>query len=439
MSDATMTSEFAVDEVAPVTVAPKKKGVFRLLALLLLAVCGATFFLKVNVFYGFLYNDTEYTVLDTLKNLFDEKFANEKIFKFFPVFVNVPGTIGKLANLAIYGLVGAVAVAAVAALLALLTGSSRLVNFSAFVLLFGALAYACLVYFVSTLKTPKSVLDTWTLSLAGAGLLIAFLAKWAKNGKVAWLWLVQMLLVVDAAVVALMGLAKEYDVAAPWNTLTKCAYLLTVALVLVAMLIFASKKANLFTAFLALAVAAAILCLILLRDDVNGDKIYAIAAVAATAVLFVSTFFKCKKKAPVVAEEAAAPAPVEEYRKETFVEAYAYDGGPVAGVQLAEEVFPTVAAIDAQKDPDGTARNTVASLLGNGFDPFLIMLNEQEKEEFIDLYILKCKGEMPEIPGYVVGGNNKEFFNCVFIYLGQYREKIPAALLEKMYKFSMKI
>ncbi len=135
----------------------------------------------------------------------------------------------------------------------------------------------------------------------------------------------------------------------------------------------------------------------------------------------------------------AAPVPSTQNQYEQYYEAYPYEGGPVIGIEIAEEVSPTVAAIMAKKDPDTAAQNTVASLLGNGFDPFLITLNEKEKNEFVDIYVLKCKGIMPEIPGYIVGGDNKDFFNKVFIYLGQYREKIPAGLLSKMYEFSMKI
>ncbi len=156
-----------------------------------------------------------------------------------------------------------------------------------------------------------------------------------------------------------------------------------------------------------------------------------IIAIVGLVIAFLALIIRKKEKKAV--------NPLEGFQKEEYVEAYEYDGGPVAGVELAEEVFPTVAAIEAVKDPDGTARNTVASLLGNGFDPFLITLTEKEKNEFIDLYVLKCRGIMPEIPGYVVGGDNKEFFNRVFIYLGQYREKIPGDLLAKMYQFSMKL
>lgn len=72
------------------------------------------------------------------------------------------------------------------------------------------------------------------------------------------------------------------------------------------------------------------------------------------------------------------------------------------------------------------------------FDPFIASLNEKEREQFTDLFILKYQGVMNHLPDYVVGGDNSEFFRKVFIYLGQYRERIPDALLAKMYKFCVK-
>lgn len=72
------------------------------------------------------------------------------------------------------------------------------------------------------------------------------------------------------------------------------------------------------------------------------------------------------------------------------------------------------------------------------FDPFIASLSEKEREQFTDLFILKYQGVMNNLPDYVVGGDNSEFFRKVFIYLGQYRERIPDALLAKMYKFCVK-
>ena len=73
------------------------------------------------------------------------------------------------------------------------------------------------------------------------------------------------------------------------------------------------------------------------------------------------------------------------------------------------------------------------------FDPFIALLDTEERNQFTELFILKFKGVMPEIPDYEVGGDNKEFFRKVFIYLGQYRDRIPNGLLAKIYQYSLKL
>ncbi len=193
--------------------------------------------------------------------------------------------------------------------------------------------------------------------------------------------------------------------------------------------------------FVMLGMAAQVLFVFLVSNskteetfDTNAVSVFAVAVVLLVLVCFIT-----RKRKPKPAPVDPVAEMLKSFKTEEVIEAYAYEGGPVAGIEVAQEVYPTVAALDAQRDPDGAARNTVASLLGNGFDAFLITLNEKEKNEFIDTYVLKCRGIMPEIPGYVVGGDNKDFFNKVFIYLGQYREKISGDLLSKMYNFSMKI
>ncbi len=194
-----------------------------------------------------------------------------------------------------------------------------------------------------------------------------------------------------------------------------------------------SRSALAFVTGAAIAYFACTLVVSLMVEDIEATVIdlYSLIIAIVGIILGIIVLILRKRKAPA--------NPYADFVREEYVEAYEYEGGPVAGIELAEEVFPTVAAIDAAKDPSGAARNTVATLLGNGFDPFLITLNESEKNDFIDLYVLKCRGIMPEIPGYVVGGDNRDFFNKVFIYLGQHREKITDQLLAKMYQYSMKL
>ncbi len=449
--DTTMPPE-APQEAAP----KKKKGVYRLLALLLLAVCAGLCFLAVNVFTS-AWATAEWTLIDTVKNLIDKAVAKGKLFG-LPAFVDGMGNLGMIANLSLYVWLAAIALSAVLSLIALFAGNRGLVLTSAFLLTFGGLTYFLSVYCITSCQmNGKATMDYFVAAVSGVALLVAFCLKAKKFGKSAWFWLFNVLLAIAVSVLAFMALMEgtTFD-----KSYEKIALILAAVAMLFAAIVFCRKKAGLLVSIPNLLVAIAIAVFVFFMDVV-GDKVFVGISAGVALLLFLISLPKMKKKEKVAnaekvkkekvkkekvkkekvkkSKKAKNAEVVQEYRKETFVEAYAYDGGPVAGVQIAEEVFPTVAAIEAIKDPDGVARNTVASLLGNGFDPFLITLNEKEKEEFIDLYVLKCKGMMPEIPGYVVGGNNKEFFNCVFIYLGQYREKIPANLLEKMYKFSMKI
>lgn len=143
---------------------------------------------------------------------------------------------------------------------------------------------------------------------------------------------------------------------------------------------------------------------------------------------------------PQMAEEPFEPAfaqpvanPLQGYQVEEYAEAIAYDGGPVSGVELAEEVNPTFM-------PRGQVSTGGYDFYNcQSFDPFIASLNNEERNQFTEIFILKYKGTMPELPDYVVGGDNREFFRKIFIYLGQYRERIPNGLLNKIYAFSTKI
>lgn len=145
--------------------------------------------------------------------------------------------------------------------------------------------------------------------------------------------------------------------------------------------------------------------------------------------------------APVAPVAPAMPVaqvqqPTGNYIVEEYAEAMPYDGGPVEGVEIATEVNPTF-------EPDNLPKqvNTAGYDFYNSksFDPFIAILNNEERNQFTELFILKFKGVMPEIPDYQVGGDNKEFFRKLFIYLGQYRDRIPDGLLAKIYQFAIKM
>lgn len=156
--------------------------------------------------------------------------------------------------------------------------------------------------------------------------------------------------------------------------------------------------------------------------------VLAVAMLVATIVCLIVT----KPKVEVIEEK------VEEvddgFEVEEYAEAYPYEGGPVAGVVMAEEVNPSFLPHEPHVNTAGYDFYNSKS-----FDAFIAMLSEQERNEFTEIFILKFRGPMNELPEYEVGGDNKEFFRKVFIYLGQYRDRIPSGLLGKMYQYSLKL
>lgn len=67
-------------------------------------------------------------------------------------------------------------------------------------------------------------------------------------------------------------------------------------------------------------------------------------------------------------------------------------------------------------------------------DEFMKKLSNNEKIEFSQIFIEKCKGDIGKVPDYIIGGDNRKFFTSVFIYLGRMRSMVSDGLLNKMYK-----
>ena len=154
---------------------------------------------------------------------------------------------------------------------------------------------------------------------------------------------------------------------------------------------------------------------------------------------------------------APAPAPVEEEDEQLVIPNFSSFRDDTEELEdaPAPTIIPVTPTADASQEAKVTASSNVAPAAAatspvapataaydyyntKSFDPFIASLNEKEREQFTDLFILKYQGIMKNLPDYVVGGDNDEFFRKVFIYLGQYRERIPDALLAKMYKYCIK-
>ena len=73
------------------------------------------------------------------------------------------------------------------------------------------------------------------------------------------------------------------------------------------------------------------------------------------------------------------------------------------------------------------------------YDAYINTLTPQEKNEFCDMFIANRFGDLAYLPAYVIGGDNREFFRKVFIYLGKFRNHISPALLGKLYDYVSKM
>ncbi len=170
----------------------------------------------------------------------------------------------------------------------------------------------------------------------------------------------------------------------------------------------------------------------------NGKFGFDLCSLILAVVALIATIVCLKVTKPIIEvieeEVEEEKDPSNGFHVEEYAEAYPYEGGPVAGVLMAEEVNPSFVPQEPRVTTAGyDFYNSKA------FDTFIASLNDVERNDFTEIFILKIKGTMPELPDYEVGGDNKEFFRKIFIYLGQYRDRIPNALLAKMYQYSLKI
>lgn len=275
-----------------------------------------------------------------------------------------------------------------------------------FALLFLAIAVAAVVVI------PYSFLSMDASSVLYKVVLAMFPAKWLTVAEGALNYVYNIAIYVFAAFTAV------------------CALLSLIV-------IFCGKRKPLITGAVFLTIGAFVYTVLYtvtsyLSTNVFGLELFSLILAGAALVLTII----CAASTKPIVEKVEEPAkdPNDGFHVEEYAEAYPYEGGPVAGVVMAEEVNPSFV-------PQSPRVNTAGYDFYNSktFDTFIATLNDQERNDFTEIFILKVKGAMPELPDYQVGGDNKEFFRKIFIYLGQYRDRIPSALLGKIYQYSLKI
>lgn len=107
------------------------------------------------------------------------------------------------------------------------------------------------------------------------------------------------------------------------------------------------------------------------------------------------------------------------------------DEQPVISETVTEEVVEPGTTEQAPR----TVIYNVQTIYNGPSDAFLDTLTNEEKVEFVKVFIQKAKSELPkELPEYEIGGNNDDFFPVIFIYLGKFRKLLSRELLGKIYK-----
>ena len=422
--------------------APKKKNAAsRIFGLLLAALSVAVLFLPISVVKGAGLESAG--LLSVLQGLFADG-ASSKLLNVLPTLADASTSLGVYAALSFYVFVLCIVLSALFGIITLFAGKTCLLKTTAFFSAFGFLIYTMSIVIVSFVGGAIA-LDVICLAGTAVALLIYFVLAVKKNGKTAWVNLLQCLLTVAAAAIAMIAMTKNADAfATALGSLAATLALVIAGLLIVDVIIggirMQTKKglALDMVRYIVQMLIALVLCYAALTSKTE-DKSFLLFAIVSAVVSLVQIVIcaiqiKCGKEKVVeeVVEEEPAPV-VEEFVREEFAEALPYEGGPVEGVQIAEEVNPTFIAPPPQVQTAGYDFYNCKS-----FDPFIAILNNEERNQFTELFILKFKGVMPEIPDYEVGGDNTEFFRKLFIYLGQYRDRIPDGLLSKIYQFAIK-
>ena len=430
----TQIEEQPVEQPAP----KKKTALTRLAGLLLVAVCALPFFLAINYIVG-----TE-AKSATLLAIFSELFASEtKLFGILPALAEQT-----LAALAMYGLILGLALGAIFGLLALITGKKAVLRLGTLFASAAALAYVVSAYLF------VEALEVIVLAVFAVAALFYVILSFNKRGKKAWGAIANAICSLIAAVAIVVcnaQFAEEFSAGlapigldAMADTIGLVITVIAVLSAFVAAIRMQTEKARGFALFLViLTLISAIVCA-LGGMEANYLICWAVAIVLSLIqIIALSKKIKSLKAAVKEVEEVVeetveevVEAVEEEFIREEYAEATPYEGGPVEGVALAEEVNPTFTEPETIPEVRTAGYDFYNS---KSFDPFIAILNTEERNQFTELFILKYKGVMPEIPDYVVGGDNKEFFRKLFIYLGQYRDRIPDALLAKIYQFAIKI
>ncbi|MBQ8658896.1 MAG: hypothetical protein IJ506_07145 [Clostridia bacterium] len=456
-------------EKAPKQKKPKKgKWGYRIVSLLLLALVVTAVVLPISVFTGTLESKALYNVvLDLIKG------GSSKFMDAIPL-VAGNESVQLAFGLITYFVLLSLVVAAILSLVNLFMGRSRLAKVSAFFITVGLACYALAIYVVSAFELASAKLDYYLIGGFGIALLLYFILCVIKT-KRAWYNLLNAVLTavfVGATACVLCSNAGEVKLIVAENLLYKLMTLIPAAIAVLALLIvlirMPVKKGRAFemVVFIFELIAGGAIVFLAIKKLTDAKLLFAIVAAGVALLQVIITAIvigaskKKARKAKKAAEAEETPEEIEEVEEtveepEEELEAVVYDGGPIPvetaeieEEEVAEPVEETVEEVEEPAPAPAPAPALPAPTVqtaeydyynSKAFDPFIATLEGEERNQFTELFILKVKGTFPELPEYVVGGDNKAFFNKFFIYLGQYRDRVPDGLMAKIYSFSTRI
>ena len=425
----------------------KVSGIYRILSLILGLIAIVSLFLPLNVVVGSFELQQE-SVLTAILGAAKE--GGTCLFLPIPA---ATSTVGSLAGLALYFLLITSLVSVVLTVISYFNAakSKGLLIANSIVFTMGWMVYAISILCISAYVSEMAI-DIVSIALTLVGLLLYIIIA-LNLGKTTFLNFVQYLITIVFTVFVLTSVtanAENVMAAAEgiWGTILAVAMVLAVA-----NLCYATARLHHedwlkqdLVRYIVEGVIAILVLVAAIVGSIKGSTTILFAGIAILiAVLQILLNGIQRKRVKAIEEEAAAEAEAEAiaeaealaeeetFEVEEYVEAFPYEGGPIDGVVLAEEVHPVALGVG----PVSTAGYDFYNC--KSFDAFIATLNEEERNQFTELFILRYKGSMSEIPDYVVGGDNKDFFRKLFIYLGQYRDRIPEGLLVKMYNYSVRV
>lgn len=427
----------------------KKNVGYRLLAALFALACVGAFFIPFKAL-GFFYGEFQISKPSMLYQIVIDLVTSEfKLFGFLPAFATDADLLPVCTTIVLYFFVLTLVIGFITSFIAIFARKKApaAVRFAAFMITCGAAAQTVSLPLISTYKSYLDpTADLYAVIFTGAFVLFYFVLMLAKLKGGAWIRATQFLITLAVTASLFFAFVVEGHLLASVmneNKLYRIFFLAAIAILCLNLLISAifcmKENGAVFDLVRIILVALIALGIVFIEfiSDMQSKSCFlfsisaTVLAILQVLIAFGVISVRGKKKARQALVDFA-----NTFGREEYVETLPYEGGPVAGVRVAEEIVP-VAKPGQPLRASGATYDLAAH--AEGYDPFIALLNDQDRTEFTDLYILRCKGAMPEIPEYKVGGDNKEFFNKVFICLGQYREKIPDGLLAKMYDHSLKI